>query len=121
MFAPVFATLSASAEVAQLLGSGADMRLYPIEADQGTPVPYAVITQIGGPTENQLSGGSATDRYLIQIDSYAKTLTEARAVAGALRAAVQDFADVDSVGRESRSAKTRHYSYQFDIEWLIAN
>jgi len=121
MFAPIFALLNNDAGVAALLGAGDDMRLYPIEADQGTPLPYAVINQIGGPTENQLSGAATTDRYLIQIDCYAKRLTEARNVAAAIRAAVEVHADVTDIGRESRDPKTRHFGYQFDIEWLIAN
>jgi hypothetical protein len=119
MYAPAFSTISASLDVQALIGSGSDIRLYPNEAPQGTPVPYAVITQIGGPTENQLSGPGMADLYLIQIDCYSDSLSEARLVAGAIRASLEEVADIESVGRESRDSKTRHFGYQFDIEWLI--
>lgn len=120
MFAPINEVLSEDPGVTELLGTGVELRLYVNEADEGTSLPYAVMHQLGGPVENQLSGPGMTHRYLVQIGCYSGRLTEARAVAKAIRKAIEPHADVVFVGGETRDPKTRHFGYRFDIEWLIS-
>ena len=93
-FAPVFATLSASATVKAQIGSS-PVRCYPAgEAPQGVALPYATYQQIAGGPENYLGETPDIDSGLVQIDVYASTVTAARTAFLAIRDAVEAVAYV---------------------------
>jgi hypothetical protein len=117
MEAPFYSVVSVASAVTALLGSGANIRLYPDEAPQGTQPPYAVYTHIVGIPQSQLVGAPGIDAHTVQVDCYSKTRDQALQLAGAIRAAVETRGDLTLRGM-TRDPQTRLYNYQFDIEWL---
>ncbi|MNO31434.1 hypothetical protein D3C76_214080 [compost metagenome] len=118
MFPPIFAVCAASPAVTALLGAG-PVRLYLAgEAPQDVVKPYAVWQLAGGVPENYLGDRPDMDGYTTQIDVYAATASSARAVAKALRDAVEAVAYVVAWRGESRDTETKNYRYSFDVDWL---
>lgn len=118
MFLPIFTVCNASAPVAALLGS-APMRLYPFaEAEQDTERPYAVWQIISGNPENYITGRPDMDRFGLQVDVYADSAADARAVTKALRDAIEPHAHITAWRGESREADTRLYRVSFDLDWF---
>lgn len=119
MFAPINAVCAMDAGVTALLGT-APMRLYPFgDAPQDGPKPYAVWQTIGGEPENYLAGRPDIDAYSLQVDVYAATGQSARAVAKAIRDAVELRAYITRWGGDSRDPATKNYRYSFDLSWLV--
>ena len=118
MEAPFYTVVASAGPVKVLLGTGANIRLFPDEAPQGTQTPYAVFHTIVGVPHNELDGGAGLDAYSIQIDCYSTDRDQAIALAGAIRTAVEPHADVTSLRGTTLDKQTRIYNYQFDIEWL---
>ena len=119
MFAPINAVCALDAGVVVLLGS-APQRLYPFgDAPQDVPKPYAVWQTIGGDPENYLAGRPDIDGYKLQVDVYATTGKDARAVAKAIRDAIELKAYIIRWGGESRDPSTKNYRYSFDVSWLV--
>ncbi len=118
MYPTIFATIKASAPVTALLGTTIT-RFYPFgDAPQEVAKPYAVWQIVGGSPENYLGDNPDIDSYLLQIDVYALTAASARAVAEALRNAVQPVSHVVSWRGESRDPDTKNYNYSFDVDWF---
>jgi len=119
MYPPIFATCAASGSVTALIGTN-PVRLYPFgEAPQGVAKPYAVWQVIGGTPENYLGTLPDVDSFNIQLDVYADNAASARAVAEAIRDAVEPVAYVTSWRGEGRDTGTRDYRYGFDIGWHV--
>jgi hypothetical protein len=119
MYPPIFATISTSSAVKSLIGSS-PVRFYPFgEAPQGLTLPYAVWQTIGGFPENYLGDLPDVDSYAIQVDVYALTADAARAVAAALRNAIEPHAHIVRWGGESRDPDTKNYRYSFDVDWYV--
>lgn len=119
MFPPVFATCYASATVKALIGT-TPCRLYPYgDAPQGVTKPYAVWQLVTGVPENYLGQVPDIDSYTTQIDVYALTSDSARAVATALRNAIEPVAHVVRWGGESRDYETQNYRISFDVDWFV--
>ena len=121
MIPPIFASVSASNAVKALLGS-APVRFYPFDLapQPGTPAyaePYAVWQIVGGNPENYLGTLPDADRYTIQVDVYAATTTSARAVAEALRDAIEPHAYITRWGDESTDTETGLSRTGFDVDW----
>lgn len=119
MYAPIFAVCSASTQVKALIGSN-PVRLYPFgEAPQGVIYPYVAWQGFGGQPENYLGTLPDADSYNTQIDVYADTAASARAVAKALRDAIEPVAYVTSWRGESRDPDTKKYRFSFDVAWIV--
>lgn len=120
MFPPIFTVAAADPAVTALLGSN-PTRLYPFgQAPQGVVYPYAVWQGFGGSPENYLSGRPDIDGFTLQVDVYADTGTSARAVAEAIRDAIELKAYITRWGGESRDPETGHYRVSFDLDWYVA-
>lgn len=118
MFPPIFATCAADPAVTALLGT-APTRLYPFgEAPQGVAYPYAVWQTVGGAPESYLAGRPDLDGYRLQVDVYAETGSSARAVAEALRDAIELNANITRWGGESSDSETGRCRISFDVDWL---
>lgn len=117
MFPPVFETAVASPDVIAWLGVGPTRLFLFGEATQKTQKPYAVWQVVGGSPENYLANPPNVDHWVTQIDVYAETSDDVRAVAEALRDAFQAVAYVTGWRGESRSPETTLYRYSFDVEW----
>lgn len=118
MYPSIFDTIRVVGAVTTLLGSS-PIRFYSFgNAPQDVTKPYAVWQIVGGTPENYLADNPDMDSYLIQIDVYALTAVSARAVAEALRNAIQSVAHVVSWRGESRDPDTKSYNYSFDVDWF---
>ena len=117
MYPPVFAVCSASAAVKALIGTS-PVRLYMFGmAPQNVAYPYAVWQQVGGAPENYLGQTPDIDTFTTQIDVYADTQAQARAVAQALSAAIEPAAHVTRWGADSQDPETKRYRSSFDVDW----
>lgn len=116
---PIFATVAADATATALLGTS-PTRLFPMGmAPQNVATPYAVWQVITGSPENYLACRPDMDGYTLQIDAYAKTVSEASAAADAIRAAIEPHAYVVRLGMQLRDDDTQHYRISFDVDWLV--
>lgn len=121
---PVFEVAKASSEVTALLGVN-PTRLWPFgEAPRdanGVPAsatPYAVWQLSYGTPQNTLSCPPDIDNAGVQVDAYAKTAAQARAVANALSEAYEDaYHHVVSWNGEFMDDPTRLFRVSFTVEF----
>lgn len=114
----VFGMAVGSSAVLTLLGV-TPTRFYMFgEADQNTVTPYAVWQLVYGTPENKLAGVPGEDTFGIQVDAYAKTASEARDVATALRDALEPNGYVVGWNGEGREPETRLFRFSFTIEFM---
>ena len=119
MSAPINAVCALDSGVSDLLGEN-PQRLYPFGlVPQDVKKPYAVWQIIGGNPENYLAGRTDIDGYRLQVDVYASSGSDARAVAKALRYAIELNANITRWGGESRDPATKNFRYSFDVSWLV--
>lgn len=119
MFAPINAVCAADGGVIALLGPS-PQRLYAFgDAPQDCLRPYAVWQTVGGDPENYLAGRPDIDGYTLQIDVYATCAKDVRAVAKAIRDAIELKANITRWGGDSRDPETKDYRYSFDVSWLV--
>ena len=119
MVPPIFKVCAADPAVTALLGTG-PVRLFPFgEAPQGTAYPYATWQVITGSPENYLAGRPDADDFTLQVDVYAGTGSDARAVTRSLRDAIEPHAYITRWGGEERDPETKAYCRSFDIDWII--
>lgn len=119
MYPPLFQVCAADSTVQSLLGVN-PTRLWPFgEADPAPAYPYAVWQIIAGSPENYLGQTPDTDVFGVQIDVYAQTAEDARAVARALRNAIEPNAYVTAYIGEFRDLITRTYRYSFSVDWIV--
>lgn len=121
-FAPVEATLKGSAGVTALLGTN-PTRVWPQGQSpaKGTTLygePYAVFQQITGQPENYLGTLPDVDDSTTQIDVYAATVSAARAVAIAIRNAVEPVAYVVALREMGKDATTNLSRISMDVDWI---
>ena len=119
MFPPIFAIASASATVKALIGSS-PVRCYPFgSAPQNVALPYVVWQIIAGQPENYIGDTPDLDKYVTQVDVYGLTEASSRAVAQALRDAIEPVAYITAWRGESTDPETLHKRYSFDVDWHV--
>ena len=113
----VFNIAKQSSAVTALLGT--TPRFYPFgKAPQNETRPYAVWQVVYGNPDNSLSCVPTEDSYGVQVDAYAKTATDAREVAAALRDAFEEsFNHVVSWNGEFWESATGLYRVSFTAEF----
>lgn len=117
MFPPIFAVCAAHTPLTALIGTD-PVRLYPaMDAPQDETKPYVVWQIIGGAPENYLAGRPDMDRYALQIDAYATTLTAARNLGQVLRDVIEPLAYITGFRGEYKEPETNLYRISFDVEW----
>ena len=119
MYPPIFETASASAAVTALIGSS-PVRLWPFaQAPENSTLPYVVWQTIGGSPENYINNAPDIDQFSLQVDVYGTGAASVRAVAAALRDAIQGAANIVSWRGESTDFETKNYRFTFDVDWLV--
>lgn len=119
MFPPLFQVCAADSDVQSLLGQN-PTRLWPFGEGDHTPTyPYAVWQIIAGTPQNYLGQTPDADFFGVQIDVYAHSAEEARAVARALRSAIEPVAYVTAYIGEFRDTITRVFRYSFSVDWIV--
>jgi hypothetical protein len=117
---PIFTICAADTGVQTLLESAGRLRLFPFgEAGELETLPYATWQVVGGAPENYLGNVPDIDAISTQIDVFAKTASEARAAARAIRDAIEPFAHVTGWDGELRDAATRSYRVIFTAAWFV--
>lgn len=116
----VFNIAKQSSEVLALLGSN-PTRFYPFgKAPQNEMRPYAVWQVVYGNPDNSLSCIPKEDMTGVQVDAYAKTATDARDVAAALRDAFEaGFNHVVGYNGEFWEQATGLYRVSFTAEFWV--
>ena len=90
MYPDIFTLAKNSAAVTALLGNN-PVRFWPFgTAPQNEQRPYAVHQLVYGTPANTLSCPPSEDMMGVQVDAYARNVSEARSVADALRDAIED-------------------------------
>lgn len=119
MHPPIFTVCSADAGVTALLGA-APCRLYPFGLAPQNPVkPYAVWQIVTGSPENYINQLPDTDSWTLQVDVYATSTDDARAVVKVLRDAIEPKAHITRWHDESRDPETKNYRFGFDCDWWV--
>ena len=118
MIPPIFATVYADATVRSYIGSGPCRFYHWGEAPENVALPYVTWYLIGGAPENAFNQAPDTDNYSTQIDVWANNGSDARAVAQAIRDAIEPAAHITRWGPTGRDQDTRHYRYSFDADWI---
>lgn len=118
MYPPVFETLKDSAPVAALLGGTLFRVFVPGEAPQQTQLSYLVWQVIGGQPANYLNEAPDNDLHTIQMDVYANTLSNSRAIAKVVRDAIEPVAYITGWLGESKELDTRLYRVSFQVDWI---
>jgi hypothetical protein len=118
----IFEIVTASSGVTALLGTN-PTRFWSFGAAPRTeagvaPKPYAVWQLVYGSPENTLSCVPASDRFGVQVDAYARTAVQARAIARALRDALETSAYVVAYNGEDYEPDTELYRYGFTTEFM---
>lgn len=117
----VFAYAKASSAVTTLLGTNPTrfwaFDIAPSPTEPGYALPYSTHQLVYGSPENTLSCPAGTDLIGIQIDAYAKTASGARAVAEALRSAMEPHGYVVSLLGEEWEQATDLYRTGFTVEF----
>lgn len=118
MYPDLFAYAVASPAVVAALGSS-PTRFWPFGvAPQDETRPYAVHQLVYGSPENTLSCTPETDSFGIQIDAYARSVSEARTVAAALRDAMEPYGYITAWNGEFWESGTGLYRVGFTVEFL---
>ena len=120
MYPPIFTTVATDTVVQASFGVS-PVRVYPFgEAPAKVTKPYAVWQVVTGFPENCLGGVPDMDSFLVQLDIYADTGSEARVGAEALRDAIEPAAHVVAWRGEGRDPDTNNYRYSFDSNWWVS-
>lgn len=116
MAPPVWEILSITPSVQSLVGSA----IYPGgQVAEGTPLPYITWQGIGGSPENCLGHTPDVDMFSIQFDCWADDVAEVRAIAEAVRDAIEQDAHIVSWRGDQRDDATGAYRYSFDVDWYV--
>lgn len=117
MFSPAFEIAKASAAVVAILGN--PPRFYGFgDAVQDGTKPYAVHQTIAGSPENYLRKLPDQDTLIVQVDAYAQTPKQSKAVVTALVEAFQEVAYVTSWNGEFRDPDTKLWRISFSVEFM---
>jgi hypothetical protein len=121
MFPPIFPAVDASPAVRALLRSGSGpTRFYQFGLAPQDPVrPYAVWQRVFGSPQNYLGDLPDIDSFTVQVDVYASSADQVRAVAMTLRDAIEPVAHITSWNGETVDIPTKTYRFSFDCDWWV--
>ena len=119
MNAPIFAVLAASPDVMKLLGPTI-LRFYDFaNKPEKATYPYATFQNYAGSPQMFLGTLPDVDTFSLQIDVFSKSATEVRAVALAIRDAIEPFSYITRWGVHVQDDDTKSYRYSFDVDWMV--
>ena len=122
MTPPIAQIVAGSAAIKAVIGS-APVRFWSFgeaerDADGNVAAPYAVWQTVYGNPENYLAQVPDADRWGTQVDAYARSMTQARALAALLRDAFEPYAYIVAWNGEFKDTPTGLYRVSFTLEWL---
>jgi hypothetical protein len=112
----LYALLSQNGGVVALAGG----RIYPLSAPQSVVTPYVVYQRISAVRLRTLDGPEGRSMPRMQIDAYATTWLAARALADAIRQALDGFDGTVTIGNDSppETERIRAASLQTDRDFI---
>ena len=117
MMVPLIQSLLQDAEaVRQLLGD--PVRLWPGNAPQDTPLPYTTWDVVGGSPAASMSEPPPADGWRVRITVWGDSLSQANAVAVAIRAEVERVGSIESYNPTPASDDTDAMGISFDARLL---
>lgn len=117
MYPDIFQLASASAAVKAALGSN-PVRFWPFgKAPQDESRPYALHQLIYGAPVNTLGCVPEADNFGVQVDVYAKSVTDARSATRALRDAFEPHGHIVAWNGEFWEPATGLYRISFTVEF----
>ena len=117
MMVPLVQSLLQGAEVVrQLLGD--PVRLWPGNAPQDTPLPYATWDVVGGSPAASMSEPPPADGWRVRITVWGDSLSQANAVAVAIRAEIERVGSIESYNPTPDSDDTDATGISFDARLL---
>lgn len=114
---PIFRLCADDPEVVALLGESPTRLFMFGMAPQGVQKPYAVWQVVSGSPENYLAGRPDVEQHSLQIDVYADSAAQSRAVLAAIEKAIELNCYVTRYGGESRDPETKNYRSTMDVDW----
>ncbi len=103
------------AEAYSLLGPLADGQVFPYIAPQGTAVPY-VIFILPSTTYDQVLCGQGASASSLQIDVYAQSIDEARAIRQQARNRIEPLWPVDLMELQDYEPDTALYRATLEVQ-----
>lgn len=85
LYADIVTYLKTASGVTNLVGAGANARIYLDQAKQGEKLPYLVLVTFEGESHAGLSGQSGLENNAVEIMAYGKTVEQAYQLAQAVR------------------------------------
>lgn len=120
MLPPLFDLLSTDAACIALLGAGDAARVYSWgAAKQDVARPYVTWLVVFGQPENTLADVPPTDSFTVQVDCWGETGESAKAVAIAVRNAIETTGYVTAYNPSDRDPETLRYRMSFDAEFHV--
>lgn len=123
MTPPIFDAVNVPAVRALLKTGTGPLRFYMFGiAQQKVIYPYAVWRLVSGLPENYLADRPDIDSLSAQVDVYADAQqgpTVTRAIAAALRDAIEGHAYITAWRGESVDPDTQSWNTSFDTEWFV--
>ena len=117
MTPPVFPLVASDSDCLDLLGDN-PVRFYPFgEAPQHVVLPYATWQMVSGVPENYMDCPPDIDSISVQVDVWAYTQGDAKAVFAAVRRALETDAHIVGVGLEGREPDTRIYRISLTVDF----
>ena len=119
MNAPFFELCNADPAVQALLGSPVAIHPWGENLVENRRYPYVTFQSVAGSPENYLSGRPDTDSFTLQIDIWCKVPAQARAIAAAIRDAIELRCYITAWRGESVEPATKVYRISFDCDWIV--
>ncbi len=117
MYPDIFDLVADSVTATDLIGTS-PVRFWPAgHVRQNEERPYAVHQLVYGTPENTLSCVPDVDNLAIQVDAYAKTVSDSRAVGAAVRDAIEPAAHMVAHNGETWEPETGLYRVSMTFEF----
>lgn len=119
MFPPIFATLKASQEVKNIVGTNPPRIYRHGSAPQEMTRPYVTWSVISGVPENNLSDLPPIDRVSVEIDCWHQTDAGIETLALAVRDAIEPVAHMTATVIDLRETETKLYRVAMQFDWWL--
>lgn len=107
----LYAAINDDAAVTALVAD----RIYPLVAPDSAAVPYVTYQVIAGESHNKLVGAPDTERKVIQVNCISNTYANAKAVAEAIKAAINVSVGYCTSEGDDYFSQTENYRVRLDL------
>lgn len=119
MLPPIFATLKASQEVKNIVGTNPPRIYRHDSAPQDASRPYVTWFLVSGVPENNLSELPPVDRIAVEIDCWHQTDAGIDLLASAVRDAIEPYAHMTAVVVNLREPETKLFRIGMQFDWWL--